>query len=87
MLVERSLLSKKFCEREALALRISCSGFEMFPCSACEKNNTKCVVLDKENSSRCSKYVLRKVKCDAKGILVSEWRSLEVEEERLERKR
>jgi hypothetical protein len=44
----------------------------MFPCSACEKNNTKCVVLDKENSDRCSKYVLRKAKCDVKGILVGE---------------
>jgi antirestriction protein len=72
MLAKRSLVLKKFRKREALALRISRFGFEMFPCSSCEKNNTKCVVLDKENSSRCSKCVLREVKYNAKGILVSE---------------
>jgi hypothetical protein len=71
MLVKRSFVNKKLKERKALALRIKRTGFEMFPCSFCEKGNTKCVVLDKENSSCCSKYVLRKAKCDAKGILVS----------------
>jgi hypothetical protein len=72
MLAKRSLLSKKYQEREALALRVKRTSFEMFPCSSCEKNNTKCIVLDKENSSCCLEYVLRKVKCNAKGILVSE---------------
>jgi hypothetical protein len=72
MLAERSLLLKKFYKREALALRISRFSFEMFPCLGCKKNNTKCVVLDKENSSCCSECVLRKVKCNAEGILVSE---------------
>jgi hypothetical protein len=72
MLAKRSSVSKKFCKREALALRISCFSFEMFLCSVCDKNNTKCVVSNKENSSRCSEYVFREVKCDAKGILVSD---------------
>jgi hypothetical protein len=44
----------------------------MFLCSAYDKNNTKCAVSDKENSSRCSEYVLRKAKCDVEGILVGE---------------
>jgi hypothetical protein len=44
----------------------------MFLYSNCEKNNTKCVVLDKENSSCCSKYVFCKVKCNVKGVLVGE---------------
>jgi hypothetical protein len=72
MLVKRFFVNKKLKERKALALRIKRTGFEMFLCSSCEKSNTKCVVLDKENSSRCLECVLRKAKCDAKGILVSE---------------
>jgi hypothetical protein len=72
MLVERSFVNKKLKERKALVSRIKRTSFEMFPCSSCEKSNTKCVVSDKENSSRCLEYVLRKAKCDAKGILVSE---------------
>jgi hypothetical protein len=71
MLTKRSL-KKNRLEREALALRIKHTSFEMFPCSVCEKNNTKCVVSNKENSSRCSKYVLRKVRCSIKGIPVGE---------------
>jgi hypothetical protein len=71
MLTKR--FSKKNClNRKALALCIKCTSFEMFPCSACEKNNTKCVVLDKENSSHCSEYVLQEVKCDVEGVLVGE---------------
>jgi hypothetical protein len=65
-------------------LRIVWTSFEMFPCSNCEKNNTKCVS-DKENSSRCSECVLREAKCDVEGILVGEWRSLELKTDRLER--
>jgi hypothetical protein len=70
MLAIRSL-TKNRLERKALATCILYTGFEMFPCSNCEKNNTKCVVSNKENSSRCSKYVLHKVKCNVKGVLVS----------------
>jgi hypothetical protein len=51
----------------------------MFLCSRYEKRNLKCVVFDKENSSRCSECVLRKAKCDAKGIPVSKWQALELE--------
>jgi hypothetical protein len=72
MLVERSSVNKKLKERKALALRIKRTGFEMFPCSFCKKSNTKYVVSDKENSSRCSECVLRGAKCDTEGILVGE---------------
>jgi transcription elongation factor Elf1 len=72
MLVERSFVNKKLKEHKALALRIKRTSFEMFLCSFCKKSNTKYVVLDKENSSRCLECVLCKAKCDAKGILVSE---------------
>jgi hypothetical protein len=72
MLVKRSSFTKKFQEREALMLRIKRTGFEMFPCSFCKKNNTKCVVSNKENSCRCSVYVLCKAKYNVKGVLVSE---------------
>jgi antirestriction protein len=87
MLAERSSFTKKFQEREALASRIERTSFEMFPCSCCEKNNTKCVVSDKENSSRCLKCVLREAKYNVKGILVGKWRSLELETNHLERER
>jgi hypothetical protein len=72
MLAKRSLLLKKFCEHEALALHISYFGFEMFLCLSYNKNNTKCVVLDKENSAYCLECVLRGAKCNIEGILVSE---------------
>jgi hypothetical protein len=49
----------------------------MFPCSRCEKRNTKYIVSDKENSGHCSEYVLYKDRCDVEGVLVSKWRSLE----------
>jgi hypothetical protein len=87
MLAERSSVTKKFRERKALALRIKCTSFEMFPCSGCEKNNTKYVVSDKENSGRCSECVLCKARCNVKGILVGKWQSLKAKEGRLERER
>jgi hypothetical protein len=59
-------------EHKALALCIEHTSFKMFPCLSCEKNNTKCVVLDKENSGRCLEYVLREAKCDVEGIPVGE---------------
>jgi hypothetical protein len=87
MPAKRSSINKKLRKRKALASRIERTGFEMFPCSSCDKNNTKCVVLDKENSGRYSKCVLRRAKCDVEGILVGEWRLLKLETNRLERKR
>jgi hypothetical protein len=71
MLAKRSS-KKNRLERKALALRIKYTSFEMFPCFAYKKNNTKYVVSNKENSSRCSKCVLCKVKCNVEGILVGE---------------
>jgi hypothetical protein len=67
-----STLLTKRKELEALASYIERTSFEMFPCSSYEKRNLKCVVSDKENLIRCSKCVLRKAKCNAKGILVNE---------------
>jgi hypothetical protein len=83
MPVDRTQPGKKRKESEALASRIERTGFEMFPCSNCERGNKKCLVSDKENSGRCSECVLRGAKCDVEGIPVGEWRSLEREEERL----
>jgi hypothetical protein len=84
MPVVRTHPAKKRKESEALASRIERTGFEMFPCSGCERRNTKCVVSDKENSGRCSECVLRGDRCDVEGIPIGEWRSLEREETRLE---
>ena len=85
MPVIRSNPSKTRKGNEALASRIERTGFEMFPCSGCEKRNLKCVVSDKENSNRCSECVLRGASCDVEGIPVGEWRALELETNRLER--
>jgi hypothetical protein len=80
MLVVHTHLAKKRKESKALASRIKHTGFEMFLCSRCKRRNTKCVVSNKENSSRCSKCVLRGDCCNVKGIPIGEWRSLEQEE-------
>jgi hypothetical protein len=87
MPVVRTHPAKKRKESEALASRIERTGFEMFLCSGCEKRNLKCVVSDKESSSRCSECVLRGVSCDVEGILVGKWRALELETDRLEREK
>jgi hypothetical protein len=85
MPADRTSFAQNRKERGALASRIDRTGFEMFPCSGCDKRNVKCVVSDKENSGRCSECVLRGVKCDVEGIPVGEWRALEMEEDRLEK--
>jgi hypothetical protein len=64
-------LTKNRLERKALVLCILYTSFEMFLCSNYKKNNTKYVILDKENSSCCLECVLCKVKCNVKGVLVS----------------
>ena len=87
MLVTCTQLVKKRKESKALASCIKRTSFEMFLCSRCEKRNLKCVVLDKENSGHCSKYVLQGTPCDVKGIPVREQCSLKVKEERLEHER
>ena len=80
MLAVHTHSTKKRKESKALVSRIKCTSFEMFPCSRYKRQNTKCVVLDKENSSRCSKCVLCKDRCNVKGIPIGEQRSLEQEE-------
>ena len=79
MPVNRTQLSKKRKESEALASRIKHTGFEMFPCSEYEKRNLKYVLSNKENSGCYSECVFQKVKCDVEGILVGEWQLLKLE--------
>jgi hypothetical protein len=74
---------RKLREQSALSAHILVTGFEMFPCSNCERWRTKCVLSDKENSQRCSECVLRGKKCDVEGIPVGDWESLSREESRL----
>jgi hypothetical protein len=83
----RTQLAKKRKESEALASCIKRTSFEMFPCSGYEKRNLTCIVLDKETSSRCSECVLHKVSCNVEGILVGEWRTLELETDCLKHKK
>src|SRR5438552_5076932 len=87
MPADRTQPARKRKESAALAFRIERTGFEMYPCSGCEKRNLKCVVSGKEGSGRCSECVLRGIKCDVEGIPVGEWRSLELETDRLEREK
>jgi hypothetical protein len=54
---------RKRKERIKLAREIEDRGFEMTPCSCCEKENRKCV-MDSERSSRCAECVRRKRSCD-----------------------
>jgi hypothetical protein len=78
--------SKKIKEREALAARIRDAGYEMPPCSHCERHGRKCLVLP-QDSGRCSECVWRGFKCDVEGIPVSDWSSLEREEKRIRQER
>jgi hypothetical protein len=57
MLVVHTHLVKKRKESEALASCIKRTSFEMFLYSKYEKQSLRCIVLDKENSGCCSKYV------------------------------
>ena len=74
--------SKKSKERRVLALEIERRGFEMAPCSYCERNGRRCVISD-DKSSRCSECVRRGGRCDAQGPSVGDWASLEREESRI----
>ena len=77
----RTQPSKARKESGALASCIEHTGFEIFPCSGCEKRNLKYVLSNKENSSYCSECVCYKVSYNVEGIPVSEWRLLEIEED------
>ena len=52
------------------------------PCSACQKNGIKCVILP-QDSGRYTHCVFSGFKCDAKGISASDWSALEREEARI----
>jgi hypothetical protein len=68
-------------EREELAHRIFLSGIEMIPCWYCEHHGRKCVV--GIGSKKCSECVCQGRTCDAETPSPSDWRSIELEEERL----
>jgi len=75
--------SRKRKEREFLALRVESLGFEMAPCSYCEKRNKACVV--SPDSSKCAECIRQKRKCNVEGPSTSDWSALDTMEERLER--
>jgi hypothetical protein len=75
-------LSRKRCEQFALAARIAKEGIEMLACSFCRKNGKLCVV--SSESTRCSECVRIGKRCDVAGPSVSDWKSLEAAEEKLE---
>ena len=87
MLAVHTQPAKKRKESEALASCIKRTSFEMFLCSRCKQQNITCIVSNKEKSGRCANYVCRRVKCDVKGILVKEQRSLKAKEDHLKKER
>jgi hypothetical protein len=78
--------SLKYRERLTLVRLIDSVGFEMPPCSYCERNERKCIVSG-ENSNRCSECVRRGEKCDVEGPSSSDLLSIIREQERLSRER
>jgi hypothetical protein len=83
-------VSRKQKERIALARRIENTGFDMAPCSSCEKEGRKCV-MDTALSSRCAECVRRKRSCDGlsdawtKNVpSQNDWMAIERQENALE---
>jgi hypothetical protein len=89
MPVVRSLRTKerKLKEQSALVDRILLTGFEMFPCSNCERNSRHCVASSEEGSARCSECARRGIKCDVEGIPIGDWDALNREEIHLKNER
>ena len=52
----------------------------MFLCLNYKHRNKKYLILDKKNSSRCSKYVLQGASCNVEGILISKQHVLKAKE-------
>jgi hypothetical protein len=80
-----SLSITKSRQKNALADKIQRTGIEMSPCSRCERLSLCCVVA--ADTSRCGECVGSKQKCDVAGPSLSDWKSLEREERRLEDER
>ena len=80
------LRSAKYRERLSLVNLIEIRGFEMPPCSYCERNSRKCIVSE-GLSGRCSECVRRGERCDVEGPSSGDIQSLLREEERLSRER
>ena len=78
------LRSVKYRERLSLVRLIEAHGFEMPPCSYCERNSRKCIVSE-ESSSKCSECVRRGERCDVEGPSLDDMESVLRETERLQR--
>ena len=74
---------RKKREQFALGNHIARVGVEMSPCSFCERNGKKCVVVPSERP-RCAECVRIGKKCDVEGIPASDWAAVEREEFRLD---
>ena len=83
MLAQRTQPSRVRRSNLLLSRRIELTSFEMFPCTNCDRGKRKCIRSDRESSDRCSECVLRGLSCNAEGIAVGDWKSLESEEARL----
>jgi len=80
-----SLSIAKAKQKNALADKIQRTGIEMSPCSRCERLSLCCIVAT--DTSRCGECVGSKQKCDVAGPSLSDWKSLEREERRLDDER
>jgi hypothetical protein len=74
---------RKKREQFALGNHIARTGIEMSPCSFCEKNGKKCVVVPSEKP-RCAECVRIGKKCDVEGVPAGDWAAVEREEFRLD---
>jgi len=55
----------------------------MAPCQYCERNQRKCIKAE-ESSARCNECVRRGSRCDTAGPSLSDWESLDRQQERLD---
>jgi hypothetical protein len=78
-----SIRRRKYSERLRLVHLIEGHGFEMPPCSYCERNERKCIVSE-EDSSKCSECVRRGERCDVEGPSSGDLESVLREEQRLD---
>lgn len=77
--------STKTTSRVNLYARVLNTSVEMIPCSACEKRENKCVASE-GNSKRCALCVrLGLSRCDMGGPVPSDWESLDISKERVEK--
>jgi hypothetical protein len=74
----------KIKERQTLAINIELLGIAMPSCSTCDRSGRTCIVAD-EKSSRCAECVRQGKACDVRGPSLSDWASIDRQEEKLEK--